>query len=206
VPPGDQIGRRDDGHVHSQGERGLGRAGDRAGEGRVRDHRFLADQYRGEGSLHIKEKSAAKSTIFLVCRPREIPAENADAVYWEEVEPRSPPPSASGWVSFKQRDRRRGSVSRLLRPGVAGLQRKLALRRGRAIQKPRELALFPDEDFDPYAVWPEDALNAARGEVKRWRMEQLATVKRQHHLDPLTEWYVLAWDAFKAPGSPSTRL
>jgi putative DNA methylase len=27
-----------------------------------------------EGSLHIKEKSAAKSTIFLVCRPRETAA------------------------------------------------------------------------------------------------------------------------------------
>ena len=62
--------------------------------------------------------------------------------------------------------------------------------------------LFPDEEFDPYAVWPEDALDAARREVKRWRMEQLATVKRQHHLDPLTEWYVLAWDAFKAPRFP----
>ena len=34
-------------------------------------------------------------------------------------------------------------------------------------------------------------------------MEQLATVKRQHHLDPLTEWYVLAWDAFRAPRFPS---
>ena len=39
-------------------------------------------------------------------------------------------------------------------------------------------------------------------QVKRWRMEQLATVKRNHHLDPLTEWYVLAWDAFKAPRFP----
>ena len=26
--------------------------------------------------------------------------------------------------------------------------------------------------------------------------------KRKHHLDPLTEWYVLAWDAFKAPRFP----
>ena len=37
-----------------------------------------------EGSLHIKEKSAAKSTIFLVCRPRMEGAEDADTVYWEE--------------------------------------------------------------------------------------------------------------------------
>jgi putative DNA methylase len=34
-------------------------------------------------------------------------------------------------------------------------------------------------------------------------MEQLAAVKRQHHLDPLTEWYVLAWDAFRAPRFPA---
>ena len=34
-------------------------------------------------------------------------------------------------------------------------------------------------------------------------MEQLATVKLQHHLDALTEWYVLAWDAFRAPRFPA---
>jgi putative DNA methylase len=59
------------------------------------------------------------------------------------------------------------------------------------------------DEFDPYAVRPEDALEAARREVKQWRMEQLATVKRQHHLDALTEWYVLAWDAFRAPRFPA---
>ena len=87
-------------------------------------------------------------------------------------------------------------------PALQVFSENWPLRRGRPIQKPRELALFPDEEFDPYAVWPEDALDAARREVKRWRMEQLATVKRQHHLDPLTEWYILAWDAFKAPRFP----
>jgi putative DNA methylase len=34
-----------------------------------------------EGSLHIKEKSAAKSTIFLICRPREIAVEDAELIY-----------------------------------------------------------------------------------------------------------------------------
>jgi adenine-specific DNA methylase len=156
-----------------------------------------------EGSLHIKEKSAAKSTIFLVCRPREEQVEDAEAVYWEEVEP-----------LVQEAVRRR--VAEFQEAGIGGVDLYLAsfgpalqvfsenwpLKRGRPIQKPRELALFPDEEFDPYAVWPEDALDAARREVKRWRMEQLATVKRKHHLDPLTEWYVLAWDAFKAPRFP----
>ena len=54
-----------------------------------------------EGSLHIREKAAAKSTIFLVCRPREpygesaVPQSGGDSVireapvtYWEDVEPR----------------------------------------------------------------------------------------------------------------------
>ena len=156
-----------------------------------------------ESSLHIKEKSAAKSTIFLVCRPREKQLESAEIVYWENVEP---------LVQEAVRER----VAEFQEAGIGGVDLYLAsfgpalqvfsenwpLRRGRPIQKPRELALFPDEDFDPYAVSPEDALDAARREVKRWRMEQLATVKRKHHLDPLTEWYVLAWDAFKAPRFP----
>jgi len=49
--------------------------------------------------------------------------------------------------------------------------------------KAKQRELF--EEFDPYAVRPEDALEAARREVKQWRMEQLATVKRQHHLDAI---------------------
>lgn len=156
-----------------------------------------------EASLHIREKSAAKSTIFLVCRPRETSLVEAEIVYWEEVEPR-----------VKEAVRLR--VAEFQEAGISGVDLYLAsfgpalqvfsenwpLKRGRPIQKPRELALFPDEEFDPYAVQPEDALDAARGEVKRWRMEQLATVKRKHHLDPLTEFFVLAWDAFRAPRFP----
>lgn len=38
-----------------------------------------------EGSMHIKDKSAANSTIFLVCRPRA--AAGDEVRYWEEVEP-----------------------------------------------------------------------------------------------------------------------
>ena len=156
-----------------------------------------------DASMHIREKSAAKSTIFLVCRPRETPLEGADIVYWEDVEP-----------LVKEAVRLR--VAEFQEAGIGGVDLYLAsfgpalqvfsenwpLKRGRPIQKPRELALFPDEEFDPYAVQPEDALDAARSEVKRWRMEQLATVKRKHHLDPLTEFFVLAWDAFKAPRFP----
>src|SRR4051794_3876964 len=160
-----------------------------------------------EGSLHIKEKSAAKSTIFLVCRVRDVRPNEADAVYWEEVEPK---------VAEKVRER----IGEFQEAGIGGIDLYLAsfgpalqvfseswpLTRGRPVTrangKPKRGKPPRPGDDDPYAVRPEDALDAARREVKRWRMEQLATVKRQHHLDPLTEWYVLAWDAFKAPRFP----
>jgi adenine-specific DNA methylase len=159
-----------------------------------------------EGSLHIKEKSAAKSTIFLVCRPREQRPTDT-TVYWEEVEPQ---------VMARVRTR----VNEFQSAGIGGVDLYLAcfgpalevfsenwpLKRGRPLQPPkatRASKLADAPDWDPYAVHPEDALDAARREVKRWRMEQLASTRRQHHLDPLTEWYVLAWDAFKAPRFPS---
>jgi hypothetical protein len=59
----------------------------------------------------------------------------------------------------------------------------------------RRRARPPGVDDAPYAVRPEDALDAARREVKRWRMDQIATVMRQRHLDPLTGWFVFARDA-----------
>ena len=40
-----------------------------------------------EGSMHIKDKAAANSTIFLACRPRAVLPRDADARYWEDVEP-----------------------------------------------------------------------------------------------------------------------
>src|SRR5207248_5976058 len=40
-----------------------------------------------EGSLHIKDKSAANSTIFLVCRPRVSVVQGGATGYWEDIEP-----------------------------------------------------------------------------------------------------------------------
>ncbi|HOQ47749.1 MAG TPA: DUF1156 domain-containing protein [Bryobacteraceae bacterium] len=156
-----------------------------------------------EGSLHIREKSAAKSTIFLVCRLREGSADREPA-FWEDVEP-----EVRGTV--------RGKVREFQEAGLAGIDLYLAcfgpaleifsrnwpLTRGTARQQPKGYQNDLFGPWDPYRVTPEDALEAARREVKQWRMEQLATVKRQHHLDALTEWYVLAWDAFRAPKFPA---
>ena len=159
-----------------------------------------------EGSLHIKNKAAANSTIFLVCRPRTDDRESADQdLYWEDVEPR---------VAQAVRER----VEEFQAAGIAGVDLYLAsfgpaleefsrhwpLKRGTPREIPeerrrrRQQVLF-EEEWDPYAATPEDALDAARREVKRWRLEQLTHLKANADLDPATAFFVLAWDAFKAP-------
>jgi adenine-specific DNA methylase len=161
-----------------------------------------------EGSLHIKDKSAANSTIFLICRPREVARRDDETRYWEDVEPQ---------VARAVRQR----VEEFQQAGIAGVDLYLAsfgpaleefsrhwpLKRGTPAPQPvarrrrKQQEMF-EEEWDPYAVTPEDALNAARREVKRWRLEQLTHAKTRVELDPLTSWFVLAWDAFRAPVFP----
>jgi len=162
-----------------------------------------------EGSLHIKDKSAANSTIFLACRPRQKQSATAEKLYWEDVEP---------LVAKAVRER----VQKFQDAGITGVDLYLAsfgpalekfsefwpLERGTPrpqaeLEKKRKKQgdLFPEE-IDPYAVTPEDALTAARREVKSWRLEQLTHRKARTDMDPVTAWFVLAWDAFAAPVFP----
>ena len=159
-----------------------------------------------EGSLHIRDKAAANSTIFLVCRPRRNGAAGDGDLYWEDVEPR---------VARAVRER----VGAFQEAGITGVDLYLAsfgpaleefsrhwpLRRGTPRPVPeaqrrsqRQQVLF-QEAADPYATTPEDALDTARREVKRWRLEQLTRLEANADLDPLTAFFVLAWDAFKSP-------
>jgi putative DNA methylase len=159
------------------------------------------------GSLHIKDKAAANSTIFLACRPRAVLPKDADTQYWEDVEP-----LVQGAV--------RKRVGEFQAAGIRGVDLYLAcfgpaleefskhwpLKRGTPnplppSRKRAQKDLFPEE-WDPYEVTPEDALNAARREVKSWRLEQLTHKRARTELDPRTSWFVLAWDAFQAPVFP----
>jgi len=161
-----------------------------------------------ESSLHIKDKSAANSTIFLVCRPRHSAGVGDSVNYWEDVEP-----------LVAQAVRRRveefqlagiGGVDLYLAcfgPALEEFSRHWPLKRGtprpqpEAKRRQRQTALF-EEEYDPYAVTPEDALDAARREVKRWRLDQLGQKQGRAELDPLTSFFVLAWDSFRAPVFP----
>ena len=157
------------------------------------------------GSLHIKDKAAANSTVFLVCRPRQERADPDETVYWEHVEPK---------VAAAVRAR----VAEFQAAGIAGVDLYLAsfgpaleefsrnwpLERGYPRRRPepsRKSRQAPpaEEKWNPYAVTPEDALDVARREVKRWRLEKLTHLKAQADLDAPTAFFVLAWDAFRAP-------
>ena len=161
-----------------------------------------------EGSLHIKDKSAANSTILLVCRPREERTADSEIHYWEDVERE---------VATAVRLR----VGEFQAAGITGVDLYLAsfgpalekfseywpLQRGTPrpedeTKKRRKQADLFAEEVDPYAVTPEDALTAARREVKQWRLEQLTHKKALLDMDPITAWFVLAWDAFKAATFP----
>ena len=174
-----------------------------------------------EGSLHIKDKAAANSTIFLVCRPRNLQLAETNAemvregqtdypgsatpIYWEDIEPRVARAVRSRILDFQKAgitgvDLYLASFG----PALEEFSRHWPLKRGtpRAIpqerRRRRQQVLF-EEEWDPYAATPEDALDAARREVKRWRLEQLTHLEADADLDGVTAFIVLAWDAFKAP-------
>ncbi|WP_230534160.1 DUF1156 domain-containing protein [Microvirga roseola] len=161
-----------------------------------------------EGSLHIKDKSAANSTIFLVCRPRAVALSQQETSYWEDVEP-----LVARAVRERVAEFQKGGITGVdlylasFGPALEEFSRHWPLRRGtprpqpEALRRRKQAEMF-EEAFDPYAVTPEDALEAARREVKRWRLEQLTHMKASTELDPLTSWFVLAWDAFRAPVFP----
>lgn len=157
-----------------------------------------------EGSTHIKDKSAANSTIFLVCRPRNEEARSSETLYWEDVEP-----LVARAVRARVEEYQQAGITGVdlylasFGPALEEFSRHWPLKRGtprptpEVVKKRKQKDLFPEE-WDPYEVTPEDALDAARREVKRWRLEKLTRMKANQEIDPITSWFVLAWDAFKA--------
>ena len=162
------------------------------------------------GSLHIKDKAAANSTIFLVCRPRSAEEQSSEDVYWEDVEPKVARAVQKRVAQFEEAGIRGVDVYLAsFGPALEEFSRHWPLRRGTPRQQTwaekrrrRQTELF-EKKADPYAATPEDALEVARREVKRWRLEQLAERSRPAgDMDGRTAFYVLAWDAFRAPRFP----
>ena len=106
------------------------------------------------GSLHIKDKAAANSTIFLVCRPRE--EAQGDAVYWEDVEPK-----VARAVRARVGEYQAAGISGVdlylasFGPALEAFSRHWPLTRGTPALEPKKKRRTQGdmfEEFDPYAV------------------------------------------------------
>ena len=157
------------------------------------------------GSLHIKDKAAANSTVFLVCRPRAERSATDATVYWEHVEPKVASAVRERVAEFQSAGIR--GVDLYLAcfgPALEEFSRHWPVERGQPRRQPESSGKsrrqpVPEQEWDPYAATPEDALDTASREVKRWRLEQLTHLKAYADLDAPTAFFVLAWDTFNAP-------
>ncbi len=140
-----------------------------------------------ESSMHIKGRAAARTTILLVCRPRE---ENPFPKPWHEVEE---------LIAQAVRDDIRDNLSQAdLRPidlylsAFGPALRVISEHWGTERESANP---DPDRRNDPFAVTPTDALQVARREVSRHRAQEISREWANNPVDAGTKFYILAKDA-----------
>jgi len=142
-----------------------------------------------EHSLHQAKKNAAASTIFLVCRKRQ---ESGEPVWWDDLKARV-------------RDTAREKAGEFEGAGIRGVDLYISTF-GPVLSIISErwpvLTSETDEKGDPRPLRPEQALDLAREEVVALRKRGLL-LGRVVQFDPVTDWYLMAWDAFRAVEFPA---
>jgi adenine-specific DNA methylase len=143
-----------------------------------------------EHSLHQAKKNAASSTILLVCRKRDDGSR--EPVWWEDIQ---------GQVRAVARDKAREYMAQ----GMRGVDLYISTF-GPTLSVISEHWPVLTSEIDPKTgqpkpLRPDTALDLAREEVIRLRKEGLLE-GRNVQFDPVTDWYVMAWDAFAAEEFP----
>jgi adenine-specific DNA methylase len=143
-----------------------------------------------EHSLHQAKKSAAASTILLVCRKREKASE---PVWWDDLK-------------TKVRKRAREKAEEFEAAGIRGVDLYIStFGPVLSIISEHWPVLTSQTDLktgDPLPLKPGDALDLARQEVINLRKRGLL-LGRSVEFDPVTDWYLMAWDAFRAQEFPA---
>ena len=142
-----------------------------------------------EHSLHQAKKNAAKSTILLTCRKRPAGVEPA---WWDDIRGRV-------------RRTARETAEELQEQGISGVDLYIATF-GPTLAILSESWPVLSADFDkktgePKPLRPDVALDLARTEVVELRKRGL--LGRDTRFDPVTDWYLMAWDAFRAAEFPA---
>lgn len=143
-----------------------------------------------EHSLHQAKKNAAASTILLVCRKRE---QTDEAVWWDDIK-------------GKVREKAREKAAEFHDAGIGGVDLYLSTF-GPVLSVISErwpvLTSEVDEKTGEAKVLrPETALAVAREEVVALRKQGLL-LGRSVEFDPVTDWVLMAWDAFRAEQFPA---
>lgn len=144
-----------------------------------------------EHSLHQAKKNAAASTILLVCRKRE--SASADPVWWEDIRGR-----------VRQVAREKAQEFEAM--GIRGVDLYIStFGPVLSVISERWPVLTSEQDErtgEPKPLRPEVALDLARAEVLALRKQGLLA-GRTVRFDDITDWYLMAWDAFGAIEFPA---
>ena len=142
-----------------------------------------------EHSLHQAKKNAAQSTIMLTCRKRPAGSEPA---WWDDIRGRV-------------RRTARETAESLQEQGISGVDLYIAtFGPTLAILSenwPVLTSEYDEKTGEPKPLRPDVALDLARAEVVELRKHGL--LGRDTRFDPVTDWYLMAWDAFKAGEFPA---
>jgi len=144
-----------------------------------------------EHSLHQAKKNAAASTILLACRKR--PPRDGEPVWWEDLQ-------------AQVRETARSRAAEFEAQGIRGVDLYISTF-GPVLSIisehwPELTSEADPKTGEPLPLRPETALDLARQEVVALRKKGLL-LGRTVQFDPVTDWYLMAWDAFSAAQFPA---
>ena len=142
-----------------------------------------------EHSLHQARKAAAASTILMTCRKR---TDEREPAWWDDLQ---------GEVRRVAREK----AEEFLAAGIDGVDLYISTFGPTLSVISRQWPVYTSDvdqaTGDPRPLRPEEALDLAREEVADLRRLGLL-LGRDVEFDPVTDWYLLAWDAFGAVEIP----
>ena len=133
-------------------------------------------------NLHQAQKNSVSSTVLLVCRKRDP---NASQAWWDDLRPEVANLVESRAPEFEAND-------------ITGIDLYLSAF-GPALNVFSRS--YPILDSSGEEVRPEQAFEAARKAIANYRFRKLVETDTAG-FDALTQWYLLAWDAFAAREFP----
>jgi putative DNA methylase len=133
-------------------------------------------------NLHQAQKNSVSSTVLLVCRKRDP---DAGSAWWEDLRPEVANLVEKRAPEFEDND-------------IDGIDLYLSAF-GPALNVFSRH--YPILNSSGEEVRPEEAFTEARKAVANYRFRKLAHIDTAG-FDPLTIWYLLAWDAFRAREFP----